>query len=148
MELRDPAWSKTSFQWAAGRWWSILSPMQSNWASGDSAAAIFWWDKKLISRLPLCKSRDNRIKRTCIAVDVELIISAASRKAFAAFRSPLAAMTLARDSRAASASAAMGRCIWIGRLTSFLEIWRSISYSIPRFGPKRKQETQESRRDG
>jgi hypothetical protein len=68
-------------------------------------------DKKLISRLPLCKSGDNLIKRTCIAVDVELIISAASRKALAAFRSPLAAMTLALDSRAASASAAMGRCI-------------------------------------
>lgn len=50
------------------------------------------------------------------------ITSLASRKARDAFCSPSAAITLARASRAASASAAIARCNWMGRRTSFLYI--------------------------
>ncbi|KAI8129348.1 hypothetical protein CVS40_0878 [Lucilia cuprina] len=49
------------------------------------------------------------------------ITSDASRRARDAFCSPSAAMTLARASRAASASAAMALCSCTGRRTSLLE---------------------------
>ena len=48
--------------------------------------------------------------------------SAASRRAFEAFCSPSAAITLARASRAASASAAIARCSCTGSRTSLLQV--------------------------
>merc|ERR1712179_225172 len=49
-----------------------------------------------------------------------LITSAASFNLREAFISPSAAITLARASRAASASAAIALCSWIGRRTSLI----------------------------
>ena len=56
----------------------------------------------------------------CRAAGESIIIWEASLRARADFCSPSAAMTFARASRAASASAAIALCSWIGNLTSFL----------------------------
>ena len=55
------------------------------------------------------------------AEEESLITSEASRSARLAFCSPSAAITLARASRAASASAAMALCSWTGKRTSLLQ---------------------------
>uniref|UniRef100_A0A1B0AZ25 Uncharacterized protein n=1 Tax=Glossina palpalis gambiensis TaxID=67801 RepID=A0A1B0AZ25_9MUSC len=59
--------------------------------------------------------------RNCSAAGEAPITSEASRKARDAFCSPSAAITLARASRAASASAAMARCNCTGKRTSLLK---------------------------
>lgn len=58
---------------------------------------------------------------TCKAEGLPEIVSAASLRAFEDFISPSAAITLARASRAASASAAIARCRVVGKETSFLQ---------------------------
>lgn len=59
--------------------------------------------------------------RNCNAAGESPITSEASRNARLAFCSPSAAITLARASRAASASAAIARCNCTGRRTSLLQ---------------------------
>lgn len=60
------------------------------------------------------------MKQTCSAEGLADIISDASFRALDDFISPSAAMTLARASRAASASAAMALCKAVGKETSLL----------------------------
>lgn len=66
--------------------------------------------------------------RNCRAEDDSAITSEASLRALDAFCSPSAAMTFARASRAASASAAMARCSWTGRRASLIS---TLSTLIP-----------------
>lgn len=61
---------------------------------------------------------------SCRAAGESLMTSEASRRARDAFCSPSAAMTLARASRAASASAAIALCNWTGSLTSLLYTYK------------------------
>ena len=70
-------------------------------------------------------SRLRNQSTTWRAAGEDEMISDASFKARDAFCSPSAAMTLARASRAASASAAMARCIWTGKRTSLLYRWQA-----------------------
>uniref|UniRef100_A0A1B0FA60 Uncharacterized protein n=1 Tax=Glossina morsitans morsitans TaxID=37546 RepID=A0A1B0FA60_GLOMM len=63
----------------------------------------------------------NKVLSYEIAAGEAPITSEASRKARDAFCSPSAAITLARASRAASASAAMARCNCTGKRTSLLK---------------------------
>lgn len=58
--------------------------------------------------------------KTCKAEGLADMISEASLKALEDFISPSAAITLARASRAASASAAMALCKAVGKETSLL----------------------------
>ena len=67
-------------------------------------------------------SGSDYIRRTWSAEGLSEMTSAASRRALEAFCSPSAAMTLARASRAASASAAIARCNCTGRRTSLLQL--------------------------
>ena len=72
------------------------------------------------SRMNWARRADNGL--TCSAAGVCVMTSAALASDLDAWCSPSAAITLARASRAASASAAMARCNCCGSRTSFLHV--------------------------
>lgn len=88
------------------------------------------WKSSIKSEIYINKEKRRKLWRTwryrnCRAAGDWAITMEASLRAVDALNSPSAAMTLARASRDASASAAMARWSWTGKRTSFLFSYHS-----------------------
>ena len=88
-------------------------------------STLYWASTALVRQCKItCKYLNWR------AEDESLMTSEASLSARLAFCSPSAAITLARASRAASASAAIALWSWTGKRTSFLWIFRRFGWKM------------------